>query len=90
MLPNSNAHADIDSYLPRVPILTAAETARVLGYPSTGALAKARQAGRLPIEMFQVPGRRGWFAATSVVRTWLQSVMSRDGQAAGSTEEDHP
>ena len=69
MIATSNAHADIDSYLPRVPILTAAETARVLGYPSTGALAKARQSGRLPIEMFQVPGRRGWFAATSVVRS---------------------
>lgn len=90
MIPNSNAHADIDSYLPRVPILTAAETARVLGYPSTGALAKARQSGRLPIEMFQVPGRRGWFAATSVVRTWLQAVMSSDQRAADPTKEDQP
>lgn len=69
--------ADVDSYLPRTPILTAAETARLLGYPSTGALAKARQTGRLPIEMFQVPGRRGWFASTSVVRAWLQKVMLR-------------
>jgi hypothetical protein len=90
MIANSNAHADIDSYLPRVPILTAAETARVLGYPSTGALAKARQSGRLPIEMFQVPGRRGWFAATSVVRSWLQAVMSGDGRIPDSTEENHP
>jgi hypothetical protein len=90
MIANSNAHADIDSYLPRVPILTAAETARVLGYPSTGALAKARQSGRLPIEMFQVPGRRGWFAATSVVRTWLKTVMSGDGRIPNSTEEDQP
>lgn len=90
MIPNSNAHADIDSYLPRVPFLTAAETARVLGYPSTGALAKARQTGRLPIEMFQVPGRRGWFAATSVVRAWLQVVMSGGQGAADPTKEDQP
>lgn len=90
MIPNSNAHADIDSYLPRVPILTAAETARVLGYPSTGALAKARQTGRLPIEMFQVPGRRGWFAATSVVRAWLQVVMSGGQGAVDPTKEDQP
>lgn len=90
MIANSNAHADIDSYLPRVPILTAAETARVLGYPSTGALAKARQSGRLPIEMFKVPGRRGWFAATSVVRAWLQKVMSGNGPVPDSTEEDQP
>lgn len=90
MIANSNAHADIDSYLPRVPILTAAETARVLGYPSTGALAKARQSGRLPIEMFKVPGRRGWFAATSVVRAWLQKVTSGNGRVPDLTEEDQP
>lgn len=90
MIANSNAHADIDSYLPRVPILTAAETARVLGYPSTGALAKARQSGRLPIEMFKVPGRRGWFAATSVVRAWLQKVMSGNGRVPDLKEEDQP
>ncbi|MCP1373830.1 hypothetical protein [Dyella lutea] len=68
--------ADIDTYLPRVPVISAAETARLLGYPSTGALAKARQTGRLPIEMFQMPGRRGWFAATASVRAWLQEVMT--------------
>jgi hypothetical protein len=90
MTPNLNAHADIDSYLPRVPILTAAETARVLGYPSTGALAKARQTGRLPIEMFQVPGRRGWFAATSVVRAWLQVVMSGGQGAVDPPKEGQP
>lgn len=67
--------ADIDLYLPQVPVISAAETARLLGYPSTGALTKARQTGRLPIEMFQMPGRRGWFAATASVRAWLQEIM---------------
>jgi hypothetical protein len=67
--------ADIDAYLPRVPVISAAETARLLGYPSAGALAKARQTGRLPIDMFQIPGRRGWFAATASVRAWLQHLM---------------
>jgi len=82
--------ADIDSYLPRVPLLSAADTARLLGFPSTGALAKARQAGRLPIEMFQVPGRRGWFAATPTVRAWLQKVMFRDTAISTSSKEDQP
>lgn len=76
MVGRSTLELDIDSYLPRAPLLNAAETARLLGYPSTSALAKARQTGRLPIEMFQVPGRRGWFAATAVVRAWLQDVTS--------------
>lgn len=70
--------ASLDTYLPRAPLLSASETARLLGYTSTGALAKARQMGRLPIPMFKVPGRRGWFAATPTVRAWLESLLSAD------------
>jgi hypothetical protein len=71
----SGMHGILGVYLPRSPLLSAAETAKLLGYPTTGALAKARQTGRLPIAMFQVPGRRGWFASTEVVRAWLESVL---------------
>lgn len=88
MINNSSALVEVDSYLPKAPILSAAETARLLGYPSTGALAKARQAGRLPFEMFQVPGRRGWFAATPVVRAWLRSLMSGHGIDQSSVREE--
>lgn len=84
---NAQTQADIDNYLPRVPLLGAAETARLLGYPSTGALAKARQSGRLPFEMFQVPGRRGWFASTSVVRAWLQAVMTDRKVGSAQTKQ---
>jgi hypothetical protein len=71
----SQTLANLDAYLPRTPLISASETARLLGYPSIGALAKARQTGRLPIAMFQVPGRRGWFAATQTVRAWLESLL---------------
>jgi hypothetical protein len=71
----SQTLANLDAYLPRTPLISASETARLLGYPSTGALAKARQTGRLPIAMFKVPGRRGWFAATQTVRAWLESLL---------------
>lgn len=87
MISNSNALVEMDGYLPKAPILSAAETARLLGYPSTGALAKARQAGRLPFEMFQVPGRRGWFAATPVVRAWLRSIMAGNGAGQNQVKE---
>lgn len=66
---------DLDQYLPRTPLMSAAQTASAMGYPSTDALAKARLAGRLPIEMFQVAGRRGWFASTATVRTWLEQTI---------------
>jgi hypothetical protein len=68
--------ANLDAYLPQTPLLTATETARLLGYPSTSALAKARQTGRLPIAMFQLPGRRGWFAATQTVKALLESLIA--------------
>lgn len=67
---------NLELYLPRTPVLTGAETARVMGFPTTDALYKARQAGRLPIEMFRLPGRRGWFAATPAVRAWLEASFS--------------
>lgn len=89
MVGGANVHIDLDSYLPKVPILSASETARLLGYPSTGALAKARQSGRLPIEMFQIPGRRGWFAATLVVRAWLQTIIRGGGPGADIPQEGH-
>lgn len=70
-------------FIPRTPILNAVEAARLMGFPSSEALTKARQTGRLPIPMFQIPGRRGWFAATHVVKAWLeQTLASQDGTAA--------
>ena len=74
-----NSRMDLELYLPRTPVLSGAETARIMGFPTTEALYKARQAGRLPIDLFRLPGRRGWFAATPTIREWLQSVMSEGG-----------
>lgn len=71
----------LDLYLARTPILTGAETARLLGYSTTDALYKANQRGQLPFQLFKLPGRRGWFAATSAVKEWLESTL-----AAGSTK----
>jgi hypothetical protein len=55
------------------PIMTAAETSRWLGFASVNALLRARKRGLLPIEMFQLPGRRGWFAATRAVVGWADA-----------------
>jgi hypothetical protein len=82
----SQTLANLDAYLPRTPLISASETARLLGYPSTGALAKARQMGRLPIVMFKVPGRRGWFAATQTVKTWLESLLLPSAESVDEHE----
>jgi hypothetical protein len=59
------------------------EVARVMGFRNVSALNKARVAGRLPFRMFEIPGRRGFFAATDAVRTWL-SQLTADEPAGGA------
>lgn len=67
-------------------LLNASATAKALGFRSLDALRQARRDGRLPIPMFQIPGRRGWFASTQAVIEWLDaqvephlSELSRQG-----------
>lgn len=74
--PHTAALISADPYLSK-PILTAAETARCLGFASVNALLRSRKRGLLPIEMFQIPGRRGWFAATRAVMGWVDASTRR-------------
>lgn len=87
MVFDSATQIDLELYLPRTPVLSGPETARIMGFPTTEALYKARQAGRLPIELFRLPGRRGWFAATPAVRAWLEaSFKPQRSPESASTE----
>jgi hypothetical protein len=56
------------------PLLSASDVAKLLAFRSTDALRQARIHQRLPIEMFRVEGRRGWFAATMVVAAWIEET----------------
>jgi hypothetical protein len=58
------------------PILTAPETAKLLGYRSTEALKRARLRGILPVEMFAIPNRRGWFSSTQAVAAWVEDTVN--------------
>jgi len=76
-------------------ILSASATAKVLGFSSTDALRLARSRGRLPIPMFQVDGRRGWFASTRDVARWLDQATNatktsntKSELAKGATAEE--
>ena len=44
---------------------------RALGYPSQDAFRKAHHRGRVPVETFEVAGRRGRFAAVVNIAAWL-------------------
>lgn len=77
-MPVRQLTSDLSLYIPNTPILSAAETARLLGFPTREALGKARLAGRLPVRMFKIEGRRGWFASTQQVREWLEASLNRE------------
>lgn len=67
------------------PVLTLAQTARLLGYQSADALRQARLAERAPVSMFKIPGRRGWHAATAAVAQWIEMNVDCGSGAARST-----
>lgn len=52
-------------------VLTLSDLAIVLRYPSTGAIRKARARGQLPLQLVQMPPRRGWFATVEAVAELL-------------------
>ncbi len=63
-------------------ILSAGVTAKALGFASTDALRFARAGGRLPIQMFPVAGRRGWFASAEDVAKWLDETTIASRKSA--------
>lgn len=78
--------SEAELFIPRTPILSAGEAARLMGFPTSEALTKARQTGRLPIPMFRIPGRRGWFTATHVVKAWLEQTLAAQDGTTGPEE----
>lgn len=74
----------VDHYFPPSAVMGSQEIARLMGFRNVAALSKARVAGRLPFRMFEISGRRGFFASTEAVRAWLTQVTADEGE--GGTE----
>lgn len=60
----------------------------VLGYPSTVAMRRAHQRGVFPVPLRRLPGRRGLFALTKDVATWLEHLS--DTPDGGNMNTDPP
>ena len=62
--------------LPRLhgPILGGETLWRTLGYPTARAFSKAVERKTVPVPTFWIPHRRGRFALTSEVMSWLRTV----------------
>lgn len=59
--------------------LTLADLAPLLRYPSVGAIRKARLRNQLPIPVFQIAHRRGWFATPRAVAEFLEGLDAGPG-----------
>ena len=69
-------------------VVSSADAARLLGFRNTDALAKARGRGLLPIQMFRIPHRKGWFAKTTAIAEWLSTTVAPLEQSSFSFESN--
>jgi hypothetical protein len=61
-------------------LLRLEDLAQVLRYPSVQAVRQARYRGRLPVEVFRISARRGWFATSQAV-AGLLATAEEDGHS---------
>jgi hypothetical protein len=62
--------------------LTLADLAPLLKYRSLAAIRKARLRGQLPVPVFQIAHRRGWFATPRDVAVFLETLGACTGEEA--------
>lgn len=65
-------------------LLTLAELAPLLRYPSVGALHKARHRNKLPLPLVQMPPRKRWYATVDAVAELLCRLEQEH-----ATDEEH-
>lgn len=68
------------------PLMGGEDLRRALGYRTWSAFARAARLDGLGVKVFELPGRRGKFALTIDVATWL--VAMRSSQPETQPEEN--
>lgn len=80
---------EADLLLAYGPVMTTAEAAAALKYPSPNAMRMALRRGSLVLQQVVLPGRRGHYFATasvaSAINAWL-SASVRSDQGIGEAE----
>lgn len=72
-LPQSESHYEVE-FLAKYGELMDAHALRTLLGIEERTFRRAAHAQRLPIRVFRIPGRRGWFARTRDLAAWLGAV----------------
>lgn len=74
------------------PVVGGKELARALGFRTQSAFRKALDRGALSVKIFEMPGRRGRFALSTELATWLwrQRQESNLCHSAGGDTTQNP
>lgn len=72
--------------------MTGASLRLLLHMKHERAFRRAAAAGRLPVSVFRLPGRKGWFARTRDVAAWLASLdtLAAGNEAAAANRSTPP
>ena len=71
-MPPASSNELINNLLDRYgPTLGGRDLYAALGFKSYAAFYRSKQRGEVGIDVFTLPGRRGWFAFTTEVAAWL-------------------
>lgn len=70
------------------PLMGGEDLRRALGYRTWSAFARVARLNGLGVKVFELPGRRGKFALTTDVATWL--VCMKSSQSEAPPEESNP
>jgi len=60
------------------PIVGGTDLYAALGFKSYPAFYRSMKRGELGVPVFTLPGRRGWFALTAEVASWLEERRSEN------------
>lgn len=70
------------------PTLGGKELYAALGFKSYASFHRGKQLGEISVNVFTLPGRRGWFALTTEVAEWLvERANSGRAETPGGGEE---
>lgn len=72
---------------PAATLLSGAALRTALGFASAYAFRAAVHSGRLPVWVFKIPGRQGWFCRAADVAAWLRTL---DDIAEGKQQPARP
>lgn len=67
-------------------LIGGADLYRALGFDNDDAFRRARARDQIPIRIFTLPSRRGWFALTADLCQWLSLTINQKTHQPRSTE----